>query len=120
MHIIFKKHAPLLEEKYTILDLDTFSLPDGSQHTACCVVENIPIVELAETDNLKKLHAGLIANYGLKNWNHCEQAIEQLTGKWGGELDTFYQELTTRIKGLKTQDLDDSWTPVIPKSLINS
>jgi len=115
MHIIFKKHAPLLEEKYTILDLDTFSLPDGSQHTACCVVENMPIMELAETENLKKLHAELIANYGLKNWNHCEQATKQLMGKWGGELDSFYQDLTVRIKQLKILNLDNNWSPVIPK-----
>jgi hypothetical protein len=37
-------------------------------------------------------------------------------GKWGGEVDSFYAELKTRIGRLKTQDLDDSWSPVIPKS----
>jgi hypothetical protein len=116
MNIIFKKHAPLLEEKYTILDLDTFRLPDGSQHTACCIVENIPIVELAETENLKKMHAELITNYGIRRWSYCEQAIEQLMGKWGGEMDTFYQDLASRIEKFKIQNLNDSWSPVIPKS----
>ena len=115
MNIIFKKHAPLLEEKYTILDLDTFSLPDGSQHTACCVIENIPIAELAETENLRKIHAELITNYGLKYWADCEHAIEQLMGKWGGEVDSFYTELKTRIDSLKNTILKDDWSPIILK-----
>jgi len=115
MHIIFKHHSHQLEEKYTVLDLDTFRLPDGSTHTAACVIENIPIQELAQTENLKLLHAKLIENYGLRNWNYCEQAIEHLMGKWGGELDTFYTDLVSRIVQLKTLNLDDSWSPIIPK-----
>jgi len=116
MNIIFKENLPGTEQKYTVLDLDTFAFPDGSLHTACCVVENIPITELASTQNLKELHDNLIKNYALKNWNYCEQAIEHLMGKWGGEVDSFYAEFKTRIGRLKTQDLDDSWSPVIPKS----
>ena len=117
MNIIFKNATTEnLYQKYTTLDLDTFMLPDGSQHTACCVVENIPILELAQTAHLKELHADLIKNYRLKNWNFCEQAIEHLLGKWGGELDSYYHELTARIKKLKELDLDDNWSPVIPKS----
>jgi len=116
MHIIFKNHISSLEEKYTVLDLDTFKLPDGNLHTACCVVENIPIQELANAESLKDLHAKLIENYGLRNWNFCEQALEHLLGKWGGELDTFYTDLASRIAQLKTLNLDDSWSPVVPKS----
>jgi hypothetical protein len=115
MHIILKNHISSLEEKYTVLDLDTFRLPDGNTHTACCVVENMPIQELAQADNFKELHANLVLEYGKRNWNYCEQAIEQLMGKWGGELDTFYTDLVSRIEQLKTQELDDSWSPVILK-----
>jgi hypothetical protein len=115
MNIIFKTNATNIDEKYTVLDLDTFSLPDGSLHTACCVVENVPVAELPMIDRLKDLHINLIDNYGRRNWNYCEQAIEQLLGKWGGDLDSFYQELNIRIQQLKTQTLDDSWSPVIAK-----
>jgi hypothetical protein len=117
MNIIFKTNAPNIDEKYTVLDLDTFRLPDGSLHTACCVVENIPVVELPMTERLKELHANLIHNYGQRNWNYCEQAIEQLMGKWSGEVDSFYQELNTRIQKFKTQNLDDSWTGIIEKAI---
>ena len=115
MNIIFKENSQEIGKKYVVLDLDTFGVPDGSTHTVCCVVENIPITELAETENLKALHADLIASYGQRNWNQCEQLIEQLVGKWGGEVDSFYQELQTRIDRLKTMNLPDNWTPIIPK-----
>jgi hypothetical protein len=115
MNIIFKENLPSTGQKYTVLDLDTFVLADGSLHTACCVVENIPISELANSENFKELHANLIKNYALKNWNYCEQAIEQLMGKWGGEVDSFYAELKTRIDDLKKNNVPDSWTPVIHK-----
>jgi hypothetical protein len=116
MNIIFKDNSMAVDKKYTVLDLDTFSFPDGTLHTACCVVENIPIDELDQTENLKELHATLIKEYGQKNWNYCEQAIGHLMGKWGKEVDSFYVDLKNRVDQLKTQDLDDSWTPVIPKS----
>lgn len=115
MHIIFKNQAAIIEQKYTVLDLDTFRLPDGSLHTACCVVENMPIQELSQAQSMKDLHANLILEYGKRNWNYCEQAIDQLLGKWGGELDTFYTDLKQRIEMLQDKDLDDTWSPVIIK-----
>lgn len=116
MNIIFKENAVDIAKKYVVLDLDTFSIPNGSTHTVCCVVENIPISELSETENLKTLHSTLIENYAKKNWTECEQAIEQLMGKWGGEVDSFYTELQSRIERLKNMTLPDTWTPVIPKT----
>lgn len=116
MNIIFKENSADIAKKYVVLDLDTFSVPDGSTHTVCCVVENIPITELSETENLKNLHANLLEHYAKKDWNYCEQAIEQLVGKWGGEVDSFYQDLQTRIDLLKTMTLSENWSPVIPKT----
>ena len=115
MYIIFKENSEEIAKKYVVLDLDTFSVPDGSTHTVCCVVENIPITELAETENLRAVHAGLITSYSQREWPSCEEAIEQLTGKWGGEVDSFYQDLQTRINRLKTLNLTENWSPVIPK-----
>lgn len=115
MNIIFKKNLTAIDQKYTVLDLDTFSLPDGSTHTACCILENIPINEMSITENLKELHASLILNYGQRNWNYCEQAIEQLMGKWGGEVDSFYNELSTRVTKYIKEEPPLSWTSIIPK-----
>jgi hypothetical protein len=115
MHIIFKKNSEEIAKKYIVLDLDTFGVPDGSTHTVCCVVENIPITELAEAETLKTLHNSLIQSYAQQDWSSCEEAIKQLTGKWGGEVDSFYQDLQTRINRLKTLNLTQDWSPVIPK-----
>lgn len=115
MNIIFKENSADIAKKYVVLDLDTFSVPDGSTHTVCCVVENIPITELSETDTFKNLHADLIESYSQRRWDQCEQAIEQLVGKWGGEVDSFYKELQVRIERLKTMDLPNDWSPVIPR-----
>jgi len=116
MNIIFKENSEEIAKKYVVLDLDTFSIPDGSTHTVCCVVENIPITELSETENLKAVHSTLLENYAKKNWIDCEQAIEQLMGKWGGEVDSFYEDIRSRVNRLKTLTLDDNWTPVISKT----
>ena len=116
MNIIFKQNSADIAKKYVVLDLDTFSIPDGSTHTVCCVVENIPITEMSETEGLKALHADLIASYGQRHWEQCEQLIEQLVGKWGGEVDSFYEDIRSRVNRLKTLAIDSSWTPVIPKT----
>ena len=113
MNIIFKKNLTVIDQKYTVLDLDTFSLPDGSVHTACCILENIPINELSITENLKELHANLILNYRQRDWNYCKQAIEQLMGKWNGEVDTFYTELSARIAGYVEQEPPKEWNGII-------
>ena len=115
MHIIFKSTQPDLEKKYTVLDLDTFRFADGSEHTACCVIENIPITELPQTEELVQTHRALIENYAQQHWSLCEQAIAQLMGKWGGVMDTFYTELTVRIENFRTQKLAQDWTPVIAR-----
>jgi hypothetical protein len=115
MNIIFKSNLTGIDNKYTVLDLDTFRLPDGTEHTACCVIENIPITELPNTEHLKTVHANLIESYGQRRWDQCEQYIIELTGKWGGDLDSFYSTLKQRIDTLKTQDLGPDWSPVILK-----
>ena len=115
MHIIFgKENAQALEGKYTIFELDTFNLTEkNTTATAYCVVENISLVDLPNLENFKKLHSELIINYSKQNWTLCIDLMEHLVGGLGGELDTFYQDLHNRIKNLKDQELDDTWSPII-------
>ena len=115
MHIIFGKPAEL-EEKYTLLELDTIRIGSlGSEHTAYCVIENIPLEEMPVVDTLKELHTELLQQYRDQNWNRCQAIIGQLKGKWGGEMDSFYVELAVRITNLKTKTLDSSWDGIIEK-----
>lgn len=119
MNIIFGiESVKPFEERYTVLELDTFVLhPTNEVLTAYCLVETIPIEEMSKIENLKQQHLNLMVEYRKRNWNYCEDTIEHLTGKWGGELDTFYSELLQRIQNLKKEELPQDWTGHVDKTV---
>lgn len=118
MHIIFgQEEAQQLENKYTILELDTFQFgQDGPVLPAYCVVENLGILDLPKIESMKKLHGNLMAGYARREWNYCKDAIEHLRGFWGGELDSFYADLESRIDSFQSQQPGPDWSPVILKT----
>lgn len=122
MHIIFgKENVANFDSKYTVLELDTFRLPpSGKKTTAFCIVESIPILNLSRVDQMKNLHNELLTNYRKRDWNFCTQAIEQLMGFWGSEMDTFYQTILSRIAKYMEQDPGESWDGTIEKHIVNS
>jgi hypothetical protein len=80
-------------------------------------VETIPVQEMPAIASLKDLHSNLMAEYRKRNWLYCQDAIAHLTGKWGGELDSFYSELLQRIMKLKQTDLAEDWTGRVDKTV---
>lgn len=121
MNIIFgKSQLSSIDSKYTVLELDTLKLPSHVEPvTAYCIVESIPIVEMATIDQYRDLHKNLMKNYRNKNWQYCQEAIGYLKGKWNGELDSFYQSLEERIQKLIDSDLNDEWTGIIDRTMDN-
>ena len=119
MNIIFgTEMARQAQERYTVLELDTFNLlPTDEVVTAYCIVETIPIEEMPAIESLKDLHLNLMAEYRKRNWRYCEDAIAHLRGKWHSELNSFYTELYLRIQNLKSQDLPDDWTGWLDKTV---
>jgi hypothetical protein len=110
MNIIFgRDQVALLQDKYTILELDTFNIDNKQEITAYCVVENISIMDMPGVENMKSLHANLLENYRKCDWNFCEQALEHLTGCWNNELDTFYNSIRSRINEYKDKELTNNW-----------
>jgi hypothetical protein len=104
-----------VKSKYMLLPLDTFYFADADKKsTAYCLIENTPIQEMFSVDQYLDLHQNLIKNYYLRNWNYCEQAVEQLLGRWNGEVDSFYNEMDARVKNYKEQDPGSDWTGVLP------
>ena len=100
MHIVMGKEiADQLKERFTVLELETLE-QEGQIVTAYCVVpaEKIPLGEMTILNQWTDLHANLIKEYRNKNYQYCHDAIEHLMGKFGGELDSFYEELLSRIK----------------------
>lgn len=114
MHIIFDEAVANLADKFTVLELDTFRV-EGKNKTAWCVVENIPLGDFPTIDAYKRVHSDLMQAYRDKNWEYCESAIKGLTGKWNGELDSFYSTLRDRIENLRQQTLDHTWDGVLEK-----
>ena len=117
MYIIFgDDQAQEIGKKYTVLELDTVRFaPSGTTATAYAVIENIPIPDLPKLSFQQDLHKNLMENYRKKDWNFCEQAIENLVGSFGNELDTFYVELQSRINNYKDNDPGEDWDFCIKK-----
>jgi len=116
MNIIFgDSAAQKAQEKYIVLELDTFQV-DDQLTTTYALVERVSLMEMLSLDRFKELHSNLMKEYRKRNWKYCEDAVEHLQGKWNGELDTFYAVLTERIQDLKTQSLGDDWSGIVLRS----
>jgi hypothetical protein len=99
MDIIFgRENAEKLREKYTVLDLETVE-KDGHSIEVFCLIggDKISIGDLPQLEQWTKLHNDFLNGYHTQQWNYCRQCIEHLTGKFGGEVDTFYEEIAKRI-----------------------
>jgi hypothetical protein len=117
MHIIFgQEQADELSTRYTVLELDTFQIGvNGPTMTAYCVIEMVPFGELAALADTQTQHQHLMINYKLQNWQDCLIAVEQLQGKWRGELDTFYADLRSRVNTHIKNPPSTDWSSVILK-----
>ena len=119
MNIIFgTEQAEKLRERFTILELDTFTFGhSGPNVTAYCVVEGIPMDKLPLVESWQRLHEVLMKNYQQRNWAYCRTLIEQLTGAWNLEMTSFYDEINRRIVWLIEENPGEEWTPVIERPM---
>ena len=99
MDIIFgRKNAEKLREKYTVLDLETVEKDGVSLEVFCLIsADKIGITDLPQLDTWIKLHNDFLNGYHTQQYDYCCQCIEHLMGKFGGEVDTFYEEILRRI-----------------------
>lgn len=100
MQIVWDKNAiEDLKKKHTVLELETFPV-NGEMFSCWCVVpaEKISIDGLMKLGTYVELHEGFIKAYKEKNYTLVEDIAEHLMGQFGGELDTFYEEILSRIK----------------------
>lgn len=112
--VLGEANAQALRDRYMVLPLDAFLISgQATPVQSFCVIESVPLAELPQSEQWRELHENLMRNYGLKNWNYCEQALEHLQGKWNGAIDSFYQDLSTRVTHFKAHDPGEHWTPVV-------
>ena len=114
MNIIFGDSLKSIPDGYIVLELDTFCTPDGSKTaTAYCLVEKIGLDEFTKLDAYKKIHTDLIKYYKQRQWEYCENVIQDLMGRWGGELDSFYVNLLGRVLNFKETEPSDDWNGIL-------
>jgi hypothetical protein len=100
MEIIFgKENAEKLREKYTVLDLETIDV-EGQPLEVFCVIpaDKITLTDMPQLESWVKLHHDFINGYQSGQYSYCRDAAGYLIGKFGGEVDTFYQEILNRIE----------------------
>lgn len=100
MQIIWNQEAAdRLKNSHTVLELETFEVK-GAPVTTYCVVsaEQIPLEELPTLSNYVELHAGFIRAMKDSDYKLCSDVAEHLVGKFGGELDSFYEIILERLK----------------------
>lgn len=123
MKVIFgQENAKAVSDRMTLLELDTFKYKeDDGTVTAYAVVdaETLPVNEIPVLSNHADLHNTMMLEYRRRNWDYCEQALEHLTGKWKGSIDSFYKDFRGRIDQLKNEELSDDWNGVIDKTAEN-
>lgn len=105
MQIIFSRQvADELRERYTVLELETFSVGEDLLETFCIVpADKMNLAHLPNLESDIKLHENLIVELKKKNYQFCLDAIEHLLGKFGGELDSFYTIIQDRSNRALTQ-----------------
>ena len=104
-----------LGDKHTVLELDQIAVKGKTEPVAIYTVIDPDIVKLEELPALKNLvdlHVKLRENYVKQNWKFCEDAIDNLMGKFSGELDSYYIIIQDRIKGFKANPPAKNWDGV--------
>ena len=118
MNIIFGDALETLPDNYTVLELDTFVFPpDSKKRTSYCVVEKVPLTDFPMMEAYIKVHTDMMTAYREQNWEYCLHAIKGLTGRWNGELDSFYSNLLQRVEQYQASPPGDYWTGYIDRTV---
>lgn len=115
--ILGKENAAVVWQKYTVLELDTLQIEDQQEPiTAYCLIEETDINNIVLLDTLKEQHNRMMDHYKTRQWHQCLADIESLRGCWSGQMDTFYDEMQSRVTGFLQQDPGQDWQPVLNKT----
>jgi hypothetical protein len=111
MNIIFGDKRHLIPDRFTILELDTIRRPpDFQPEVAYCVVDVIPLNDLPFAMQHQTLHEELIQCYKSQQWERCQEIIDgTLRGRWNGCMDSFYDELQSRIQRFQDDPPGQDW-----------
>lgn len=101
MQIIWNQEAAKrLQTNQTVLELETFAVGDQTITAWCVIPAERVFPEITRLDNIKELHQAFITAFNNKNYQLCQDLAPELIGRFGGELDSFYQEILNKIHAL--------------------
>jgi hypothetical protein len=117
MNIIFDtENIETIKQNNVVLELDTFYFAQlDKTATAYCVIDNIKITDFDKIEQNQKLHAELVSAFKRKDFKLCQDLLEHLIGAFGGEVDSFYLELSKRAGELNAKALPDDWSSIIAR-----
>jgi hypothetical protein len=119
MQIIFSRQvADQLREKYTVLELETVPVPEKQavMETFCVVPAEKIAFEMSGLDQNITLHNQFVQAIKDNNPQLCMGLYEHLLGKFGGELDSFYDVIKQRCESTNSTvvPIPDHYKPVGP------
>jgi hypothetical protein len=119
MQLIFgEERANTLREKYIVLELDMVKFnPIEVTSTVYCVLEKLPETNLDVLNDMLLMHHTMITYYRNRQWSEATVQLDQLTGYWGEDVDTFYNDLRSRIAKYQETDPGEDWSPAIEKTI---
>ena len=96
--IVGTERASVLKDTHTVLSLEKI-VHEGTEHRAYCIVpsEVVNFMEIPQLEQHIELHEQFVSEYEIGNYQYCRDVAEHLYGKFGGELDSFYDEILKRI-----------------------
>lgn len=115
--ILGDSNAEQIRTRHTVLELDRFVFGEEVEDSAYCVIERLSLGDFETNAERMELHAAMIADYRGRRWQECSSKIECLHGSWGGEMDTFYDELLKRLEQFEQQPPTDTWDYRLKKTL---
>lgn len=99
MQIIFDPQIiKQLENKYTLLPLEIIPVEDQQLAAWCLIPAESLLNDLGTLELDKQVHVQLLAAVRDDQPQLAQGLCEMLLGKFGGELDTFYQVILERIE----------------------
>lgn len=95
--IMGEQVARELEEKYTVLELDTIPVQDQLVPAYCVLEPENIVFEMSTLPSNIELHKKLIQAIKDNDAQAAGVIADSLIGRFGGELDSFYEIIVERV-----------------------
>jgi len=103
MEIIFgRENAEKLRDRYTVLDLEIVTVetdngPEPLEVFCLIPADKISFTDLPNLADWVKVHNEFLKAYKDQDYTHTRTLAGMLMGQFGGEVDSFYDEILKRI-----------------------